>query len=43
MNESQIMLIIIIAIFVLMAVFGYLFEEEEAPAAPTHEADHDHH
>lgn len=43
MNESQVMLLIIIAIFTFMAVGGYLLEqEEETPTAPSHEAEHDH-
>ena len=43
MNESQVMLLIIIAIFVFLAVAGYLLEEEEVSTAPPHEADHDPH
>ena len=43
MNESQIMLLIIIAIFVFLAVGGYLMEqEEETPATPSHDTEHEH-
>jgi hypothetical protein len=42
--DSQLMLLIIIGIFVFLGVVGYLLEtEEEAPTAPSHEADHEHH
>ena len=42
--DSQLMLLIIIGIFVFMGAAGYLLEtEEETPAAPPHDADHDHH
>jgi hypothetical protein len=38
------MLLIIIGIFVILAVVGYLLEaEEEAPTASAHEAEHEHH
>ena len=44
MNESTVMLLIIIAIFVFLAVAGYLLEtEEEVPTAPAHEAEHESH
>ena len=42
---SQLMLLIIIGMFVFLGLVGYLLEpeEEEIPATPSHEADHDPH
>jgi hypothetical protein len=42
--DSQLMVLVIIGIFVFLAVVGYLLEtDEEAPAAPSHEAEHESH
>lgn len=41
---SQLMLLIIIGMFVILGLVGYLLEtDEETAAAPAHEAEHEHH
>jgi hypothetical protein len=38
------MILIIIGMFVILGLVGYLLEsDEETPATPAHEADHEHH